>query len=95
MAAPGKQHYRCQGGGYQSFLWNVYHVNDLLNLSKTTVSRERRLKMKNQLAQMMKIALAGFIEDLLQSENGPSENDIEYIIAEHERIRQLELVQAA
>lgn len=51
--------------------------------------------MKNQLAQMMKIALAGFIEDLLQSENGPSENDIEYIIAEHERIRQLELVQAA
>lgn len=51
--------------------------------------------MKNQLAQMMKIALVGFIEDLLQSENGPSENDIEYIITEHERIRQLELVQAA
>lgn len=51
--------------------------------------------MKNQLAQMMKIALVGFIEDLLQSEHGPSENDIEYIIAERERIRQLELVQAA
>ena len=76
-------------------MWNVYHVNDLLDLSKNTVSRERRLKMKNQLAQMMKIALAGFIEDLLQSENGPSEDDIKYIIAERERIRQLELVQAA
>ena len=73
----------------------MYHVNDLLDLSKNTVSRERRLKMKNQLAQMMKIALAGFIEDLLQSENGPSEDDIKYIIAERERIRQLELVQAA
>lgn len=95
MATPGKQQYCCQGCSYQSFLWNVYHVNDLLNLSKTTVSRERRLKMKNQLAQMMKIALVGFIEDLLQSEHGPSENDIEYIIAERERIRQLELVQAA
>lgn len=95
MAAPRKQQYRCQGGGYQPFLWNVYHLNDLLDLSKNTVSRERRLKMKNQLAQMMKIALAGFIEDLLQSENGPRENDIEYIIAERERIRQLELVQAA
>ena len=95
MAAPGKQQYHCQGGGYQPFLWNVYYFNNLLNLSKTTASRERRLKMKNQLAQMMKIALAGFIEDLLQSENGPSENDIKYIIAERERIRQLELVQAA
>ena len=51
--------------------------------------------MKNQLAQMMKIALVGFIEDLLLSEHGASENDIEYIIAERERIRQLELVQAA
>lgn len=51
--------------------------------------------MKNQLAQMMKIALAGFIKDLLQSENGPSENDIEYIIAERERIRQMEQLQAA
>lgn len=95
MAAPGKQQYRCQGGSYQPFLWNVYYVNVLLNLSKTTVSRERRLKMKNQLAQMMKIALAGFIEDLLQSENGPSENDIKYIIAERERIRRMEQLQAA
>ena len=51
--------------------------------------------MKNQLVQIMKIALAGFIEDLLQSENGPSEDDIKYIIAERERIRRLELVQAA
>ena len=36
--------------------------------------------MKSELIQTMKIALAGFIEGLIQSENGPSEDDIKYII---------------
>lgn len=51
--------------------------------------------MKSELIQTMKIALAGFIEDLLQSESGPSEDDIKYIIAERERIRQMAQLQAA
>lgn len=46
--------------------------------------------MKNEIIQTLKIALAGFIEELNQSENGPSEDDIKYIAAERERIRQMQ-----
>lgn len=47
--------------------------------------------MKSELIQTMKIALAAFIEELNQSEHGPSEEDIKYIAAERERIRQMQL----
>lgn len=46
--------------------------------------------MKNEIIRMLKIALAGFIEELNQSENGPSEDDIKYIAAEQKRIRQMQ-----
>ena len=47
--------------------------------------------MKSELIQTMKIALAVFIEELNQSEHGPSEEDIKYIAAERERIHQMQL----
>ena len=47
--------------------------------------------MKNEIIQTLKIALAGFIEELNQSEHGPSEDDIKYIAAERERIHQMQL----
>lgn len=46
--------------------------------------------MKNETIKMLKIALAGFIEELNQSESGPSEEDFKYIAAERERIRQMQ-----
>lgn len=52
--------------------------------------------MKDEIIQAMKNALSGFIEDLIQSENGPSEDDIQYIKAESERLRQMQIqMQAA
>lgn len=47
--------------------------------------------MKNETIQMLKIALASFIEELIQSENGIGEDDAKYIAAEQERIRQMQL----
>ena len=47
--------------------------------------------MKSELIQTMKIALAGFIEELNQSKHGPGEEDIKYIAAERERIHQMQL----
>ena len=42
--------------------------------------------MKNRgTYELMKVALSAFIEELIQSESGPSEEDIKYIRAEQER----------
>lgn len=47
--------------------------------------------MSERMLRVMEGALRGFIEDVIQSEDGPSKEDIEYIEAERERIRQMKL----
>lgn len=51
--------------------------------------------MENKMLRVMENALRGFIEDTIQSEGGLSQDDIEYITAERERIRQMRLKMAA
>ena len=48
--------------------------------------------MDKKIIDIMEGALRGFIEDLIQSENGPSEDDIAYIKAEREYIKRLKAV---
>lgn len=48
--------------------------------------------MDKKIIAIMESALWGFIEDLIQSETGPSEEDIAYIEAEREYIRHLKAV---
>lgn len=51
--------------------------------------------MGEKMLRVMENALRWFIEDALQSEDGLSREDIEYITAERERIRQMKLELAA
>lgn len=51
--------------------------------------------MNEKMLKVMEGALRGFFEDLIQSEDGPSKEDIQYIAAERERIRQMKLKLAA
>ena len=48
--------------------------------------------MDKKIIEIMESALRGFIEDLIQSENGPSEDDIAYIEAKREYIRNLKAI---
>ena len=48
--------------------------------------------MDKKIIDIIESALRGFIEDLIQSENGPSEDDIAYIKAEREYIKRLNAV---
>lgn len=48
--------------------------------------------MDKKFIEIMENALRGFIEDLIQSENGPSEEDIAYIKSEREYIRSLKAI---
>lgn len=48
--------------------------------------------MDKKFIEILECALRGFIEDLIQSENGPSEDDIAYIKAEREYIRKLKAI---
>lgn len=47
--------------------------------------------MSEKMLRVTEGALRRFIEDAIQSEEGLSEEDIEYIEAERERIRQMKL----
>lgn len=47
--------------------------------------------MNDMMLRITETALRGFIEDAIQSEDGLSEDDIQYITAERERIRQMKL----
>lgn len=51
--------------------------------------------MNDTMLRITENALRGFIEDVIQSEEGLSEEDIQYIAAERERIRQMKLRLAA
>lgn len=51
--------------------------------------------MAEKMLRVTENALRGFIEDAIQSEDGLSKEDIEYITAERERIRQMKLKIAA
>lgn len=51
--------------------------------------------MSERYIRAMENALRTYIEDLLQSENGPSKSDIKYINAERERIRNYQFGSAA
>lgn len=48
--------------------------------------------MDKKFIEIMESALRGFIEDLIQSENGPSEEDIGYIKSEREYIQSLKAI---
>lgn len=48
----------------------------------------------NTMLRIEETALAAFIEELIQSVEGPSEDDMEYIRAERERIRLKKLAAA-
>jgi hypothetical protein len=48
--------------------------------------------MDAKIISIMESALRGFIEDLIQSENGPSEDDIAYIEAERKYIASLKAI---
>lgn len=48
--------------------------------------------MDKKIIDIMEGALRWFIEELIQSENGPSEDDIEYIKSEQEYIKQLKAI---
>lgn len=48
--------------------------------------------MDKKIIDIMEGALRGFIEELIQFENGPSEDDIEYIKSEQEYIKQLKAI---
>lgn len=48
--------------------------------------------MDKKFIEIMESALRGFIEDLIQSENGPSEDDLAYIEAERKYIASLKAI---
>ena len=48
--------------------------------------------MDKKFIEIMESALRGFIEDLIQSENGPSEDDLAYIEAERKYIARLKAI---
>lgn len=48
--------------------------------------------MDKKFIEIIESTLRGFIEDLIQSENGPSEDDIAYIKAEREYIKHLKAI---
>lgn len=48
--------------------------------------------MDAKIISIMESALRGFIEDLIQSENGPSEDDLAYIKSEREYIQNLKAI---
>ena len=48
--------------------------------------------MDAKFISMMESALRGFIEDLIQSENGPTEEDLAYIEAERNYIASLKAI---
>lgn len=48
--------------------------------------------MDKKIIDIMEGALRRFIEELIQSENGPNEDDIEYIKSEREYIKQLKAI---
>ena len=48
--------------------------------------------MDKKFIEIIESALRGFIEDLIQSENGPSEDDIAYIEAERKYIASLKAI---
>ncbi len=51
--------------------------------------------MSEVMVRIAEGALRGFIEESIQSEEGLSREDVEYIAAERERIRQMKLHIAA
>lgn len=51
--------------------------------------------MNETMLRIFENALRGFIKESVQSEDGLSKEDIEYITAERERIRQMKLSLAA
>lgn len=48
--------------------------------------------MDKKFIEILECALRWFIEDLIQSESGPSEDDIEYIKSEREYIKRLKAI---
>lgn len=48
--------------------------------------------MDKKIIEIMKSALRGVVEDLIQSENGPTEEDLAYIENEWNYIKSLEAI---
>ena len=64
----------------------------MLDLSKTPTVKKGDFEMDKKIIDIMEGALRRFIEELIQSENGPSEDDIEYIKSEREYIKRLKAI---